>query len=188
MTIIEPLAGFTGIWVAFKVESKASVVRFTQRVREIFPYIYFELTENAITLQETDYHAEDQYLRHGIRFKTVNWNLFKNEVAKWREINVIPLTRINHYLEKINEIYNREETATWRGLRSRIKEAHNLLHKASISIHEQIAIYDKWIEKNPAVLQQFKKAFERYEETSNQDRLMTKAVTAILQKKYMTST
>lgn len=78
-----------------------------------------------------------------------------------------------------------KQCARLRGLKSRKANAHKLINQAKISIKDQIEIYDGWIGRNPPVLERFKNAFERYEQTSNIDPLMKKTVEYIKEKEYM---
>ena len=85
---------------------------FNKRVLEIVPYLYFELIENYLTLKPYKTKSLDTIIHQGIHFNTTNWHLYKGEVSEWREINIIPLSRINYDLDRLIYIIEHFEDST----------------------------------------------------------------------------
>ena len=184
--MIEPAAGFFGIWIAFEMERRNEKSKFNQRVDEIVPYIYFELIENQIILRDTKVEP-DEYEQKIIRFNTSNWSLFKNVISEWREINVVPLTRLYYYLDKVNMLYDNIWEKTGSPARNKKSEAKRCINNAIHIINEQMEVYDNWIidKKKSSVIKNMKGLLKNYEKISNEDESLIKIIETVKSKIFM---
>jgi hypothetical protein len=161
----EPVAGFFGIFLAFAVERKIQRNDFHKRVRQIAPYIYLELIENYHLVREATDFNDFNYQQK--QFNVSAWGMFKEDVAKWREINVVPLQRIYYNLEKANRILSVQFANV-------PHEAWTARRNAEILLLEQITLYEDWYKRTPKALEEFQRVYEKYQIATHQEDIMKK--------------
>jgi len=159
----EPAAGFFGIFLAFAVERRIQRKDFHKRVYEILPYIYLELVENYLLTHEAGDFNNFNYQQK--RFNISAWDVFKEDIAKWREINVVPLIRIYYNLEKANRILNTQLTSV-------PQEAWTAKTNAERLLIEQISLYEDWYKINPGALEYLINVVDKYRNATNQEEIM----------------
>jgi len=169
----EPAAGFLAIYAAFELEKRSDRRNFQQRVREIVPYLYFELSENK-ALIENFRKNQFEFINDGKTFNHSSWDMFKDDIKKWQEQNVVPLTRIYYCLSFMNRkiendaLYPDDPTIT-----SRIIATYNL-------IINQLKTYDENYFDDEKNFEELTNVYKIFFETSLMDKDLQKITLAEL--------
>jgi len=155
----EPAAGFLAIYAALELERRNERRQFLQRVREIVPYIYFELLENKSHIEDFRKN-QSSFINDSQQFNDSSWEMFKDDIKKWQEQNVVPLTRIYFCLSYINrKIENNTLTPDDPIISKRIISAYKLINK-------QLQTYDLNYFNNEKNLEELRNVSEIYYEAS----------------------
>ena len=159
--ILNFLPPFIGVLIAFELNRIWENIKFQKRVRQIVPYIYFELYENLGLIYEW-LNSKEKFVKKLNRFNVSHWEMFKEELAKWSAANVVPLTRIYYNLNRVNTLLKSYELP----LTSQINKSVNI---ANSLIENQLERYEKWFMKHPKNKKQLDKVIDEYQLTSKVD-------------------
>jgi hypothetical protein len=86
---IEIVATFIGVIFALALDSRRSRKNYQKRLDEISPYIYMELAENWYSIR----------FRDSTYFVTNYWEVFREDLGKWNEDQIVKIIRIYNYME-----------------------------------------------------------------------------------------
>ena len=87
--LIEITATFIGVLVALALDSRRSTKNIQKRLDEISPYIYMELAENWYYIRS----------RESAYFVTNYWEVFREDLGKWNEDQIVKIIRIYNFME-----------------------------------------------------------------------------------------
>jgi len=86
-----------GVLFGFELNRYNEKLQFQNRVDQILPYVEIELRKNIKALDRAPVQITQG------DFAIDYWEMYKNELAKWQEINVVPLTEIYSIIKKMEK-------------------------------------------------------------------------------------
>jgi len=155
------LPPFIGVLFAFEINRIWENYEFNKRVRQIVPYIYLELYQNLGLIYEWE-DDNNKFIEKSKRFDTSHWEMFKEELAKWRQVNIVPLTRIYYNINRVNTLLKDYNIKMIEEIKKALGISKNLIVR-------QIERYEIWFEKNVKAKIQLDLVIDEYKLVSEID-------------------
>jgi hypothetical protein len=173
---IEAGAVFLAIYLEFKREREEKEKEFWKRVREIAPYIYYEILENKWLIYEF-LREKYKFPQDQRRFNFTNWEIFKDHLSKWREWNVIPITRLYTKLIQANRLLDTIDidpnSRITREQDQRLSIIHGSLNNVEGLINKVEEQFDKWFKENPKANKEKEKILNELKKNAKNDRVLS---------------
>jgi hypothetical protein len=133
---VSPLFGVLAAFAADRVWEKR---RLRQRVKKVLPHVYFEMALNLYLAKQCLRNSPQGFVKEQKRFDTTQWNLFKEDLAKWSPVSVLSMARVYSHLENANRLLSNGASPRDGNVNNSVNIAEQLISELLVSLESYFA-------------------------------------------------